>query len=216
MELPINQVLQGDCLEVLKSFPAKSVDLVLTDPPYGIEYEGGFPDSDKFGAITNDKAGDIDFKVLIGELCRVGKRVIIFGANNFYQALPHKGSWICWDKRCNSEADKLFGSKFELAWMDMANDGSGGVKMYRLQHAGAKNADGEGQKRYHPTQKPARLFQQIIKDYGGEIILDPFLGSGTTAIAAKMENRNYIGIEISEKYVAIARERLKSVTTKLF
>lgn len=127
-ELPINQVLEGDCLEIMRGFPDKSIELCLCDPPYGIEYEGGFPDSEQFEAIINDKVGDIDYKKLIAELRRIGKQVIIFGANNFYQDLPHKGSWICWDKRCNSEADKLFGSKFELAWMDLENDGSGGGK----------------------------------------------------------------------------------------
>ena len=110
----IGKIIQGDCLDVMKQIPDKSIDLVLTDPPYGIEYEGGFPNSDNFGAIKNDKVGDIDFKLLIAEFQRIGKQVIIFGANNFYRDLPHKGSWICWDKRCNSEADKLFGSKFEI------------------------------------------------------------------------------------------------------
>jgi len=206
-----NQIIQGDCLEVMKDIPDKSIDLVLTDPPYGIEYEGGFPNSDKFNAITNDKVGNIDFKSLISELRRIGKQVIIFGANNFYQDLPHKGSWICWDKRCNTEADKLFGSKFELAWIDKVSSGSGGTNIYRIQHAGAKNADGEGCKRFHPTQKPVRLFEVIIKDFTeeGQTILDPFLGSGTTAVAAQNLKRNFIGIEISKEYCKIAEDRLR-------
>ena len=216
--LELNKIYCGDALELMKQIPDKSIDLVLTDPPYGIEYEGGFPDSQQFGTIENDKEGDIDFKVLIKELCRIGKQVIVFGANNFYQDLPHKGSWICWDKRCNSEADKLFGSKFELAWMDKSNNGSGGVGMYRIQHAGVKNSDGEGQKRFPPTQKPIRLFSNIIEGYTQEsdIILDPFLGSGTTAVACKQLKRNFIGIEISPDYVKIAQERLDKTTPPLF
>ena len=201
----------ADCLSVLKMLPDKCVDLILTDPPYGIEYEGGFPNSEQFEAIINDSIGNIDFKILIQELRRIGKQVIIFGANNFYQDLPHKGSWICWDKRCNSDADKLFGSKFELAWMDLENNGSGGRKMYRIQHAGAKNADGEGQKRLHPTQKPVRLFSAIIRDFSNEtdLTLDPFLGSGTTAVAAKELGRRFIGIEISPAYCKLSADRLR-------
>jgi DNA modification methylase len=205
------EIIQGDCLEVMKGFADKSFDLVLTDPPYGIGYEGGFPNSDIFEAIKNDKVGDIDYEKLIAEMSRVAHRVIIFGANNFYQALPHKGTWLCWDKRCNSEADKLFGARFELAWIDDTNYGSGGNYIYRIQHAGAKNADGEGLKRVHPTQKPVELMRQILNDFSKEsdTILDPFLGSGTTLVAAKQLNRNATGIEISKEYCAIAKSRLE-------
>ena len=210
MEEYVNKVICGDCLEFMKKLPDKCVDLVLTDPPYGIEYEGGFPNSDVFGAIKNDKVGDIDFELLFSEIRRVSKLSVIWGANNFYKSIPHKGSWLCWDKRCNEEADKLFGSKFELAWVDLENSGSGGIRIYRIQHAGAKNADGEGQKRFHPTQKPVELFRRVISEFcpEGGVVMDCFLGSGTTAVACKQLHRNFIGVEISEKYCEIARNRL--------
>ena len=146
------------------------------------------------------------------ELERLSKIVIIFGANCFPLSLPHEGRWICWDKRTNELADKALGSPFELAWINKQN---GYNKIYRIMHGGIINGDapkpGQIIPRFHPTQKPIRLFGKIIQDFSNEsdIIFDPFLGSGTTAIAAKQLKRNFIGIEISEKYCQISKDRLR-------
>lgn len=206
----INKVHCADCLEFMKGIPDKSVDLVLADPPYGIGYDNvklNRNSLENFGEIKNDK-GEINYSKLIGELQRIGKMVIIFGAVNFYKDLPYKGIWICWDKRTKIEADKAFGSPFELAW---CNKIGGYDKIYRIMHGGVINADGANQPRFHPTQKPVELMKRILIDFTneGDIILDPFLGSGTTAIACKHLKRNYIGIEISEDYCKIAEQRLK-------
>lgn len=203
----INKIICGDCLDILKEIPDKSVELVLTDPPYGITYQGEKrPNETIYNNIENDNK-ELDYKKVIAELERVGKKVIIFGAENFYKDLPHKGRWMCWDKRVSESADKMLGSAFELAWINVS---SGYYKMYRVLHGGVVNDDGVGQ-RFHPTQKPIRLMKKIILDYSKEndTIIDPFLGSGTTAVAAKALKRNFIGIEISEKYCEIARQRLR-------
>jgi site-specific DNA-methyltransferase (adenine-specific) len=209
MDLPINQIICGDCLEVMKTFPDKSIDLVLTDPPYGIAYDNDKlrrHSSEHFGKIENDN-GELDYKELIIELMRIGKRVIIFGAINFLRDLPYKGIWICWDKRTKIEADGVFGSPFELAWCDKIG---GYDKIYRVMHGGVINNDGKNSPRFHPTQKPIQLMGLIMKDFSNEndLILDPFLGSGTTAVAAKQLHRRYIGLEISQKYCDIAKSRL--------
>lgn len=206
----LNKVIQGDCLEVMKQMPDKCVDLVVTDPPYGIAYQGESRPNEKiYDKIENDNL-EINYKELIRELQRIGKQVIIFGAENFYQDLPYKGRWICWDKRSEKLENEVLGSPFELAWTDKE---TGYYRLYRVIHGGFINADRAeiGQARVHPTQKPVRLMGKIIVDYTSEdeIILDPFLGSGTTAVAAKLLKRNYIGIEISEKYCKIAEERLR-------
>jgi DNA modification methylase len=137
-------------------------------------------------------------------------KVIVFGANNFPEQLPYNGKWICWDKRVNSNADRMLGSPFELAW---DNRTSGFDRIYRVMHGGVVNSDGG--KRFHPTQKPILLFEKILEDYTNlhDLILDPFCGSGTTCIAAKKLGRRYIGIEISEEYCQIARERLRAIDT---
>jgi len=206
----INKIICADCLEVMKDIPDKSVDLVLTDPPYGINYNNkrlNRYSHSKFADIKND-CGEIDYSKLIKEFQRIGKRVIVFGAINFAKDLPYKGVWICWDKRTKIEADKAFGSPFELAWCDKIG---GYDKIYRIMHGGVINADGPNSPRFHPTQKPVALFGRIINDFSNEndLIFDPFLGSGTTALACKNLKRNFIGIEISQEYCKIANERLK-------
>ena len=102
----------------------------------------------------------------------------------------------------------MLGSSFELAWVDVR---SGYYKTYRVLHGGVVNADSKEGARFHPTQKPVLLMKKIIIDYTEKdaLILDPFLGSGTTAVACKELDRRFIGIEKEPKYVAIAKERLR-------
>jgi DNA modification methylase len=102
----------------------------------------------------------------------------------------------------------MLGSPFELAW---SNQTTGFDRIYRVMHGGVVNSDGGN--RVHPTQKPIKLMESILIDYSvaGELIVDPFLGSGTVAIAAKRLGRKAIGIEISEKYCALAVDRLRQM-----
>lgn len=206
MELPINQIIQGDCLEVMKTLPDKCVDLVLTDPPYGIGADKG---SKGFGTtkqkIYTDEWDNLTpSKEYFDEMIRVGRTVIIFGANFFTDKLPVMGHWIVWDKKGDIDFENPF-SACELAWTNISKKP---IKKYTIIQQGFI---AEERTRFHPTQKPVSLFGAIIKDYciEGGVILDCFLGSGTTAVAAKQLGRNYIGIEISEKYCEIARQRLR-------
>jgi len=182
-------------------------DLLLTDPPYGIEYNAqvaNLPNSTK----RIDVAGDAD-TMLARWLCSMLWKVddaVIFGAANWPQLLPSHGRWICWDKRTMAAADKMLGSPFELAWMNKA---SGFDRMIRKLHGGVVNADGG--KRVHPTQKPSGLFMAIMGEIfpDAETIVDPFMGSGSVLLAAKRENRKAIGIEIEEQYCEAAANRLR-------
>ncbi len=218
--MELNKIHNIDCLEFMKTLPDKCIDLVLTDPPYGINYDNEYnsrPNEKKWQKMENDDK-QINYKNCIEELQRIGKKVIIFGAENFYKDLPHRGRWICWDKRLSENADKIMGSSFELAWVDSE---SGFYKTYRVLHGGVINDDsriGNTDARFHPTQKPVRLMQKIIQDYSREndVVFDPFLGSGTTAVAAKLLNRNYIGCEISPEYCKIAEARIKAISNPLF
>ena len=194
--------------------PDKCVDLVLTDPPYGINFKPHLKkwngDKNNYKKIDNDD-GNLDYGFIISELERIGKRVIIWGAENFYQYLPHRGSWICWDKRPPHITNEMIGIPFELAWVNKIGTA---YKLYRIVHGGVINADsikGNNEKRFHPTQKPVKLFAKIIEDFtnNGDIVLDPFIGSGTTALAAKLLGRNYLGIEKNPEYVKIANDRLR-------
>jgi len=208
----VNQIICGDCLEVMKDWPDNCVDLVLTDPPYGINYNNSRLRRYS-NAIYSDIDGDettMDFGFLFSR----PEPKIVFGALNFLEQIPYKGRWICWDKRTTELADGVFGSPFELAWLSKR---TGYDKIYRVMHGGVINADGANQSRFHPTQKPVLLFIKILKDFSIEnnLVLDPFCGSGTTCIAAKMLGRRYIGIDISGEYCEIARMRLKAVETSV-
>jgi len=192
----------ADCREVLPLL--EPVDLVLTDPPYGIGWAGHSGSDIKWQAIANDQSTNV-VKALF-EWLAPSQNAVIFGANCFPDLLPHRGRWLCWDKRCSEKADKMLGSPFELAWV---NKTSGFDSMFRVLHGGVVNKNGG--KRIHPTEKPITLMSQIIQVLYPEslTILDPFAGSGTTLRAAKDLRRRCIGIEIEEKYCEVAANRLR-------
>lgn len=197
-------IYHADCRDILPLLP--KVDLVLTDPPYGIAYSSkdmSYPGAQFMESIRGDETQDMVTWLL--SLVDDSQTFVIWGANNFPRLLPFAGVWLCWDKRVIDEADAVFGWPFELAWV---NKRHGKAHLYRIQHGGAINADGNNTPRYHPTQKPVHLFKRIIQDFNGQTILDPFMGSGTTLRAAKDLGHKAIGIEIEEKYCEIAAKRM--------
>jgi tRNA G10 N-methylase Trm11 len=194
-------IYHGDCLELIDEL---AFDVIVTDPPYGID--GGIrpqPGAQQFQGIT----GDDSAATAEAFMSRISPDMpaVIFGANCFPHALPHRGRWICWDKRLTVDADRMLGSAFELAW---TNRRSGYDRMIRVLHGGVVNANGHGLARVHPTEKPVTLLRQIIEAEPPGVILDPFMGSGTTLRAAKDLGRKAIGIEIEERYCEIAAKRM--------
>ena len=135
--------------------------------------------------------------------------VIAFGANNYPEQLPHRGRWLCWDKRTiDGAADAMLGSPFELAWI---NRTTGYGRIFRLLHGGVVNADGG--KRVHPTQKPIALMEWCLGFLpDARTILDPFMGSGTTLVACQRMGRSGTGIELDPDYFAIACKRVDEAT----
>jgi len=183
--------------------PQLSFDVVVTDPPYGINYQQTIKGARDYKKIAGDENTDLA-RWIIREIHP--KPMLVFGINHFADCLPVAGRWICWDKRVVESADKMLGSPFELAWINTTKDLAG--HMIRLQHGGIVNADKHNEKRFHPTQKPVKLLRRCI-DYMPEgVIIDPFMGSGSTLRAAKDLNRKSIGIEIDEQYCEIAARRL--------
>jgi site-specific DNA-methyltransferase (adenine-specific) len=141
---------------------------------------------------------------------RVGENRIIFGGNYFTDILPPSPCWILWDKDSGegSYAD------FELAWGSF----SSAAKKIRHRWSGMLQENmAEKETRYHPTQKPVRVMSYILERYTshGDVVFDPFCGSGTTLVAAKMLGRRFIGIDIEKKYCDIAEERLRNTTPPL-
>ena len=185
----------------------KKIICLITDPPYGIDWQGSNASTIKWEGIAND-TGNLNLKPILKNY----EIVVSFGANCYPQDLPHRGRWICWDKRVNENADKMLGSPFELAWTNLE---SGFDKIYRIMHGGVVNDDGNKSKRVHPTQKPVRLMVSIIEDYSKENdVLDLFLGSGTTLIAAEQLGRKCYGMEISPAYCDVIVQRWETLTGK--
>ena len=201
-----------DIVQVERLMDGKNVDMVFTDPPYGIGYnaqKSKLPNSQVFKDIIGD-----DFLIDIRNLLKMDCFVISFGANNYPEQLPHRGRWLCWDKRCGENADKMLGSAFELAW---TNRQSGFDKMFRVQHGGAINADAENKhgKRLHPTQKPVILIEKIFNEFEKyELIFDPFLGSGSILIACEKTNRKCYGMELDPIYCDVIVKRWEEYTGK--
>ena len=231
MEQYLNKIIQGDCLEVMKTFADKSFDLVLTDPPYG--------------TTSNEWDTAVDFFDEAMRITRTG--VIIFASQPFTSDLISKNrksfryGWI-WNKGMTGnfaiakyqplkvhEDILVFGDaeyrpimrKGKLRMKggsDKGNSNTGGLisvahesedyypeSILNFSNAGLRTQS------MHPTQKPTELIKYLLQTYSKEsdTILDPFMGSGTTLVAAKQLGRNATGIEISEKYCEIARRRLE-------
>lgn len=211
---PDLKIYCGDCLEILPLLP--KVDLVVTDPPYGIKRDKGFEGFEGFGGfgekIARRRYEDDDWdserpkKEVFDSMLCLCRLALIFGGNYFADILPVSTHWVVWDKL---NTMPTFGD-CELIW---TNSERKSVKKITREYNGLI---GKEELRQHPTQKPRNLLYKLIEDYGQGDVLDPFLGSGTTLVACKELNRNGIGIEISEKYCAIAKQRLKATTKSLF
>jgi site-specific DNA-methyltransferase (adenine-specific) len=198
-------IAQGDCLELMKKLPDKSVDLILTDPPYGKKADRG---TNGFGSAKNRRyAGGWDGKIpekeYFSEMFRVAKNVVIFGGNYFCHLLPPSAGWIFWDKKGDIKFQNPFADG-ELIYTSF----KGPLKKIVFKQQGFITDSKDV--RYHPTQKPSELVVQIIEKYSnpGDLVLDPFLGSGTTAVAAIRTGRRYIGFELDPNYFEIAQKRI--------
>jgi len=198
----INKVICGDCLAVMKDIPDKSVDLVITDPPYGVGME--------YDQFTDNKE---ELKKLIDnfmpEVLRIGKVVLLTPGNGNQHLYPIPNWTLAWFYRGGANQCTWGFNTWQpiLAY---------GKCPYRTNNLGARpdtiwkeetpKANG------HPCPKPIEFWKELlvrgsVKET--DIILDPFNGSGTTCVAAKQLHRNFIGIEISEAYCKIAQQRLR-------
>ncbi len=214
----MNIIHNIDCLKFMKQIPDKYFDLCLSDPPYGIGNNITYrknncskvAKSKDYGAYTwNDKKPE---KSIFDEIFRISKNQIIFGANHFIEAMPKNSScWLVWDK---DNASSTF-ADCELAWTSFKT----AVRKYTYTWNGMIQADMKNKEvRVHPTQKPIKLFTAILQDYAkeGHKIFDPFMGSGTTALACEALGLEWCGCELEEQYVDAANERLKTIQPDIF
>ena len=192
-------IYHGDCREILPTLDTGAIDLVLTDPPYGIGVTGMTLGNGLRTIYRGESNWDSE-PANVQPLLDLKKPTVIWGGNYF--GLPPSRCWFVWDKGtgANDFAD------CELAWTNR----DAVVKKYFRSWVGSNAKERNESDRSHPTQKPVELMRWCIDFYpAAQTVLDPFMGSGTTLRAAKDLGRKAIGIEIEERYCEIAVKRLQ-------
>ena len=185
----------GDCMEVLPTLD--KVDAVITDPPYGISANKqtlgkGKKEFDR-GGDWDDSLPDIAKWLEIAGLC------CFWGGNYFSEQLPPTNDWLIWHKMNDGRSF----SECEMAWTNF------GKQVRHLSHHWS------GEEKMHPTMKPLPVMVWCIEKAGSpKTILDPFMGSGTTGVAAIQLGRKFIGIEREPKYFDIACERIAAAAAQ--
>ena len=250
--LPLNTILDGDCIEAMNALPEASVDLIFADPPYNLQLRGDLhrPDNSKVDAVDNDWDQFASFKKydqFTQAWLKAAKRLlkpngaiwVIGSYHNIFRVgheLQNQGFWMLNDvvwrksnpmpnfrgKRLTNAhetliwASKSEGSKYTFNYeaLKALNEGvqmrSDWVLPICTGHERLKNEMGE---KAHPTQKPESLLHRVLvaTTNPGDVVLDPFFGTGTTGAVAKKLGRDYIGIEREKAYRDVAEKRLKSV-----
>ncbi|APX23274.1 MAG: site-specific DNA-methyltransferase [Rhodobacteraceae bacterium] len=250
--LPLNTILDGDCIEMMNSLPAESVDLIFADPPYNLQLRGDLhrPDNSRVDAVDDDWDQFDSFAVydqFTREWLKAARRLlkpngaiwVIGSYHNIFRvgaALQDAGYWILNDVvwRKSNPMPNFRGKRFTNAHETMiwASKGEGAKYTFNYEALKAlnegiqmrsdwvlpicnggerlKTADGE---KAHPTQKPMSLLHRVLvgSTNPGDVVLDPFFGTGTTGAVAKMLGRDWIGIEREASYREVAERRLADI-----
>lgn len=217
-----NVIIHGDCLRVLKTIPNESVDAIITDPPYGIRYHGTRR-KDKsrwFDRIANDTAPYIWWLHDATRVLKQGSALLCFTRYDTEEAFRfairlaglQPKTQVIWDKRrygvgdCRgdfslSHENIIFAVKGRFLFPNRRPQSV--IPVQRLASTCLT----------HPNEKPVELIKQLVEAITkpGDLVLDPFLGSGTTAVAAKSLGRRYFGIELDRRYVRTARARVEAI-----
>ena len=204
-ETELGKLYHGDCLEIMPNL--EPVDLVLTDPPYGIGIDNQKIRTKPNRPNTHGRGGELQYtaikwdnkpinKMYFDEMFKISQNQIIWGANYYCSFLPNGWGWIYWDKQMGNNSF----SSGEFAFQSRFIKGS----CFSFPSMRVKGT------RTHPTQKPIELMVFCLEFFpSANTTLDPFIGSGTTAIACERLNRRWIGIEIEERYCQIAAKRIE-------
>lgn len=241
-KLPINEIIQGDCLEVLKTFPSNSVDCVVTSPPYnkGL-YDKHTPHPSDAWRQRNVIYGEFKDNLpreeyvkqqtdLLAELVRLIKpegsifynhKAIIHDHQLDYPDYVFRFNvrqQIIWDRGSSPQLAPIrwFPSSEYIFWITKGQvqpkfkrTGKFNGEVWRINPLPMKE---------HPAPFPEALVNQCLEATTdeGDIVLDPYSGSGTTAKVAHMLNRKFVGIEMNEEYIVSSKERLRMVANKMF
>ena len=223
--MELNKIYNEDCLEGIKRIPDKSVDMIVTDPPYLKKYSTGYRKNVRRSTteIINDNKFDLD--TLFAECKRVLRNdghLYVFGcwqtgdtfkrAIGKYFKIKNKLIWV----KNNWSAGDLFwtfGQSYEEIWF--ATNGRKRLNGKRDRDCLFYNRI-SGKRQVHLNQKPLNMIEFLISKSSveGDVVLDPFMGSGTTAIACMNTGRNYIGFELDKEYYDKALKRIENLNIK--
>lgn len=250
--LPLNEILEGDCIEVMNRLPEGSVDLIFADPPYNLQLKGDLhrPDNSRVDAVDDAWDRFASFKAyddFTREWLAAARRLlkpdgaiwVIGSYHNVFRMgaeLQNQGFWILNDvvwrksnpmpnfrgKRLTNAhetliwASKSDGAKYTFNYeaLKALNEGvqmrSDWVLPICTGHERLKDENGD---KAHPTQKPEALLHRILvgTTNPGDVVLDPFFGTGTTGAVARMLGRDFVGIEREARYREVAHRRLARV-----
>ena len=216
IEIGNHRLLCGDSTDsdsVARLMDGQKADMVFTDPPYGINVGnqsqgkgGGVAKKIDYGVNDWDKQIPYDAINLSLAIC---DNVILWGANYYADKLPPSSCWIVWDKD-NGDTDF---ADCELAWTSYSKS----VKKFKWKWMGMIQEDMKNkEKRVHPTQKPVALASWAFNEFkAGNNILDLFLGSGSTMVAAQQLNRKCYGMELDPKYCQVIIDRMHKLEPSL-
>lgn len=228
--MPNYKLYQGDCLKVMKNIEDGSVDLVATDPPYEIATTGAgmYKQADKQYVKELNGMKDGFSEEVLDELCRVMKKINIYFFCSQKQIIPlldyfvkkKKCNWniLSWHKTnpipaCGNKY--LTDTEFILFFREKGVKVYGSFDTKRTWYATPLNQSDK--KKYgHPTVKPLSILENLVVNSSqeGEVVLDCFMGSGSTGVACLNTNRNFIGIELDEGYFNIAQNRIEEAANK--
>jgi modification methylase len=253
--LPLNQIIQGDCIEVMASLPARSVDVIFADPPYNLQLaqelyrpdmskvEGVEDAWDQFESLAHyDAFTRAWLEAARRVLKETGTLWVIGTYHNIYRvgaAMQDLGYWILNDVQWvkinpmpNFKGTRFTNAQETLIWAQKVKGGrytfnyqamkglNDDQQMRSDWHipicSGAERIKIDGRKA-HATQKPEALLYRVLlsSTHPGDVILDPFFGSGTTGAVAKKLGRHWIGIEQEDTYIKVARERIEATQLPL-
>jgi modification methylase len=249
-DLPLDRIIEGDCIAAMAGLPAASVDMIFADPPYNLQLggdlfrpEGGLVDAvnDDWDKFSSFQAYDDFTRAWLKEARRIlkpnGTLWVIGSYHNIYRvgaALQDEGYWILNDIvwRKSNPMPNFRGTRFTnahetLIWASRSED-----SRYTFNYRAMKALNDELQMRSdwllpicsggervkdggakaHPTQKPESLLYRVLLacTNKGDVVLDPFFGTGTTGAVARRLGRRWIGIEREKRYVRVARERIEA------
>ena len=228
----MEQLYNRDSLQLMKEIPANSVDAIITDPPYNISRDNNFTTMGRAGIDFGewDKDFDLTSWIKVAEpLLKKGGNIVIFNSwknmTNITKSLEENGfevkDLIRW-KKTNAmprNRDRRFITDYEVAVWAVKKGGKWTFNRlsdtYEIPEiVGGLTPKSEKIEGGHPTQKPIYVMEWLIERLTneGDVVLDPFMGSGTTGVACKNLNRKFIGVELDENYYNIAYNRINRYT----